>query len=45
MMDGTTDITAGRRTLEDYDGLVKDWASTGGDQMRKELMVATAQNA
>ena len=43
MMDGITDVIAGRRRLEDYDGLVKDWASSGGDQIRKELADAMAQ--
>ncbi|MBV9582615.1 MAG: extracellular solute-binding protein [Chloroflexi bacterium] len=45
MMDGITDIIAGRRPLDDYDGLVKDWASGGGDQIRKELSDAMAQNS
>jgi putative aldouronate transport system substrate-binding protein len=43
MLDGITDIIAGRRPLEDYDGLVKDWAAAGGDQMRKELQDAMSQ--
>jgi putative aldouronate transport system substrate-binding protein len=43
MMDGITDVIAGRRPLEDYPGLVKDWASAGGDQIRKELQEAIAQ--
>ncbi len=43
MMDGITDVIAGRRPLEDYDGLVKDWVSGGGDQIRKELADAMAQ--
>ena len=45
MLDGITDIIAGRRPLEDYDQLVKDWAATGGDQIRKELMDGIAQNS
>ena len=45
MLDGITDIIAGRRPLEDYDGLVKDWVSSGGDQIRKELLDAMAQAA
>ncbi len=44
MMDGITDIIAGRRPLEDYDGLVRDWTANGGDQIRKELLDAMAQN-
>jgi putative aldouronate transport system substrate-binding protein len=43
MMDGITDIIAGRRPLDDYDGLVKDWVAGGGDQIRKELADAIAQ--
>jgi putative aldouronate transport system substrate-binding protein len=43
MMDGITDVIAGRRPLEDYPGLVKDWAAAGGDQIRKELQDAMAQ--
>jgi putative aldouronate transport system substrate-binding protein len=43
MMDGITDIIANRRPLEDYDGLVRDWAASGGDQIRKELQDGLAQ--
>ncbi|HEX8967890.1 MAG TPA: hypothetical protein VF937_08430, partial [Chloroflexota bacterium] len=42
MIDGITDIIAGRRPIADYDQLVKDWQSAGGDQIRKELMEAMA---
>ena len=42
MTDGITDIVAGRRPLADYDQLVKDWQTAGGDQIRKELMDAMA---
>jgi putative aldouronate transport system substrate-binding protein len=45
MMDGITDIIANRRPFEDYDGLVKEWASGGGDQIRKELSDAMAQGS
>jgi putative aldouronate transport system substrate-binding protein len=44
IMDGITDVIAGRRPLADYDGLVRDWAASGGDQMRKELIDAMGQN-
>ena len=37
-LDGTTDIIAGRRPMSDYDGLVKDWQTNGGDQIRKEYL-------
>jgi putative aldouronate transport system substrate-binding protein len=42
MIDGITDIIAGRRPLADYDQMVKDWQATGGEQIRKELMDAMA---
>jgi putative aldouronate transport system substrate-binding protein len=38
--DGITDIMAGRRPLSDYDQLVKDWQSGGGDQIRTEYQKA-----
>jgi putative aldouronate transport system substrate-binding protein len=38
--DGITDIIAGRRPFSEYDGLVKDWQSNGGDQTRKEYQDA-----
>ena len=41
-IDGMTDITAGRRPLADFDGLVKEWAANGGDQMRAEFQQAIA---
>jgi putative aldouronate transport system substrate-binding protein len=42
MTDGITDIVAGRRPINDYDQLVKDWQSAGGEQIRKELLEAMA---
>jgi putative aldouronate transport system substrate-binding protein len=42
MMDGVTEIVAGRRQLSDMDQLVKDWRDGGGEQIRKELMEAIA---
>lgn len=42
MVDGITDIIAGRRPIADYDQLVKDWQASGGEQIRKELMDAIA---
>jgi putative aldouronate transport system substrate-binding protein len=41
-VDGVNDVVAGRRPLSDYDGLVKDWAAAGGDQMRKEFQESMA---
>jgi len=40
--DGVRDIIAGRRQFSDYDQLVKDWVSAGGDTMRKEFQDAIA---
>ena len=40
--DGITDIMAGRRPFSDYDQLVKDWQSNGGDQIRTEYLTALA---
>ena len=40
--DGLVDIISGRRPMADYDQLVKDWQTGGGDQIRKELMEAIA---
>src|SRR5215831_8154628 len=37
------DIIAGRRPLSDYDGLVKDWQTGGGNQIRMEFQQAIAQ--
>jgi putative aldouronate transport system substrate-binding protein len=40
MIDGITDIIAGRRPISDYDQMVKDWQDNGGEQIRKELLDA-----
>jgi putative aldouronate transport system substrate-binding protein len=37
MLDGITDLVAGRRPLADFDQLVKEWQAAGGEQIRKEL--------
>src|SRR5581483_7367605 len=42
VMDGVSDIIAGNRPISDWDGIVKQWASGGGDQMRKEYLDAMA---
>jgi putative aldouronate transport system substrate-binding protein len=41
-VDGVNDVIANRRPLSDYDGLVKDWVTSGGEQMRKEFMQSIA---
>jgi putative aldouronate transport system substrate-binding protein len=38
--DGITDIIAGRRPMSDYDQLVSDWRSGGGDAIRAEYQQA-----
>lgn len=41
--DGLVDVIAGRRPLADYDHLVKDWQTSGGDSIRQEYQRAIAQ--
>jgi putative aldouronate transport system substrate-binding protein len=41
--DGLTDIVAGRRPFGDYDQLVSDWRSGGGEQIRAEYEQALQQ--
>jgi putative aldouronate transport system substrate-binding protein len=40
--DGLQEIIGGRRPLTDFDGIVRDWATGGGEQMRKEFEDAIA---
>jgi putative aldouronate transport system substrate-binding protein len=40
--DGVRDIIAGRRQLSEFDQLVNEWRTSGGDQMRKEYQDAIA---
>jgi putative aldouronate transport system substrate-binding protein len=40
--DGLREILLGRKPLSDYDGLVRDWASAAGDQIRQEYTEAMA---
>ncbi|MDE3077162.1 MAG: hypothetical protein KGJ86_17230, partial [Chloroflexota bacterium] len=42
MIDAFNDIVSGRRSLSDYDQLVKDWRSAGGDKIRTEYQEAIA---
>jgi putative aldouronate transport system substrate-binding protein len=42
MIDGITDLIAGRRAMAEYDQMVKDWQANGGEQIRKELLDAMA---
>ncbi len=42
VIDGITDIVAGRRPISDFDQLVKDWGAAGGELIRKELQDAIA---
>ncbi|MBV9581079.1 MAG: extracellular solute-binding protein [Chloroflexi bacterium] len=43
--DSLVDFVVGRRPLSDYDSLVSDWRSNGGDQMRTEFQQAYAAQA
>jgi putative aldouronate transport system substrate-binding protein len=45
LTDGVTDVLAGRRPLDDFDQLVKDWQNNGRNQMRMELQQAIAAAA
>jgi hypothetical protein len=45
VLDTLTDILVGRRPLDDYDQMVKDWQSKGGNQIRGELEQALAAAA
>jgi len=38
------DIIVGRRPMSDYDGLLKDWQNTAGNQVRNELQQAYASS-
>ncbi len=40
--DGVREIVAGRRPFADYDQLVSDWRTNGGDVIRKEFQDALA---
>jgi putative aldouronate transport system substrate-binding protein len=40
--DGITDIVAGRRPISDLAGLIEEWKTNGGDQVRKEYEDAMA---
>ncbi|GAC1318287.1 MAG: extracellular solute-binding protein [Chloroflexota bacterium] len=44
VVDGLTDIIAGRRPMTDFDALIRDWRTNGGEAIRKELMDALAAN-
>jgi putative aldouronate transport system substrate-binding protein len=40
--DGLIDIVTGRRPASDFDGLLRDWRSAGGDTIRSEFQQAYA---
>jgi putative aldouronate transport system substrate-binding protein len=42
LQDAVFDLVTGRRPLSDYDTIVKDWQSAGGNQIREELQQAIA---
>jgi putative aldouronate transport system substrate-binding protein len=39
---GLVDIVVGRRQIPEYDQLVKDWQTAGGEQIRKEYLESIA---
>jgi putative aldouronate transport system substrate-binding protein len=43
--DRLSDIVQGRRPMSDYDALLKDWLSNGGDRIRGEYTEAMAASA
>jgi putative aldouronate transport system substrate-binding protein len=43
--EGIVDIVVGRRPMSDYDQLVKDWQTNGGEQIRKEYQESIASGA
>jgi len=45
VLDTLTDIIVGRRDLSEYDQMVKDWQTKGGNQVRTELQQALAAAA
>lgn len=42
MNDNISALLLGRRPMSDYDQIVAEWRSNGGDQIRKEFMAALA---
>jgi putative aldouronate transport system substrate-binding protein len=42
LTDGITDVLAGRRQLSEFDQVVKDWQTNGGNDIRTELQQAMA---
>ena len=44
IMDTLGDLVAGRRPLSDYDQMVKDWQSNGGEQIRTEFQQQIASS-
>lgn len=45
LIDGITEILAGRRPMAEFDTVIKDWRSNGGDAIRTELEKAIAAEA
>jgi putative aldouronate transport system substrate-binding protein len=42
LTDGITDVLAGRRPIGDFDQVIKDWQTNGGNAIRTELQQAIA---
>ncbi len=45
LTDNITDLLAGRRPMSDWEQVVKDWQSNGGEEIRTELQQAIAAGA
>jgi putative aldouronate transport system substrate-binding protein len=45
MNDGIVDIVVGRRPFTDYEQIVKDWQTNGGEQIRTEYQASIAQSS
>jgi putative aldouronate transport system substrate-binding protein len=43
--DAIVDLVVGRRPFSDYDQIVKDWQTNGGEQIRKEYAESIASSA
>jgi putative aldouronate transport system substrate-binding protein len=45
MNDGVAGIVTGRQPMSDWDQLVSDWRTKGGDQIRDEFQKALGQRS
>jgi len=42
LIDGTTDVLAGRKQLSEFDQVIRDWQTNGGNEIRTQLEQAIA---